>query len=173
MRKTLSVVITIILFSIVVVLLIYFVVVSDFSTKIAVGLSLLVSLLTLGINIISLVKDNASDVNRKLTEVYSPIHAMIVGVNSKFPRERNLQLTVGAFVKASLIDSNKISAVFDQHVDELGDDNLRMWLAIKEEIKEKNGFWLGRDRQKWFDKLEAEYNRLSNRLKLWHRLLFR
>jgi hypothetical protein len=96
-----------------------------------------------------------------LIEVYSPIHAMIVRVNKEIPRETALQLTVGAWVKASLIDSGNISAVFNQHNDKLRNRDLEMWLEIEKEIKEEKGFFLGKDRQKWFDELEAEYNRLT------------
>jgi hypothetical protein len=99
--------------------------------------------------------------DRKLTEVYSPIHAMIAAVNSEIPRGSVLQLTVGAWVKASLVDFNNISAVFNQHVHELRDKDLEMWLKIEKEIKQRGGFYLGKDRQEWFDELEAEYNRLT------------
>jgi hypothetical protein len=40
------------------------------------------------------------------------------------------------------------------------DKDLKMWIEIEKEIKTKNGFFLGQDHQKWFDELEAEYNRL-------------
>ena len=96
-----------------------------------------------------------------LIEVYSPIHAMIVRVNREIPRESALQLTVGMPVKASLIDSNSISAVFNQHNDKLRKKDLDMWLEIEKEIKARNCFFLGKDRQKWFDELETEYNRLT------------
>lgn len=96
----------------------------------------------------------------KLMEVYSPIHAMIVRVNREIPREVALNGTVGAWVRASLIDFKDISAVFNQHNDKLRKKDLDMWLEIEKEIKVRNGFWLNKDRQTWFDELEAEYNRL-------------
>lgn len=108
----------------------------------------------------SIVKTPSLFDRNKLIEVYSPIHAMIVRVNREIPRETALQLTAGAWVKASLIDFNNISAVFNQHIDKFRDKDLEMWLEIEKEIKERNGFFLGKDRQKWFDELEAEYNRL-------------
>jgi len=50
--------------------------------------------------------------------------------------------------------------VFNQNVHLLGDNNLKIRLEIEDEIKTKQGFYLGRDRQSWFDTLESEYNRL-------------
>ncbi|MGQ9460381.1 MAG: hypothetical protein ACUVRA_04025 [Candidatus Bathyarchaeaceae archaeon] len=99
--------------------------------------------------------------DNKLIEVYSPIHTMVVRVDREIPRETALQLTVGAWVKASLIDFNSISAIFNQHADKLRDKDLEMWLDIEKEIKEKNGFYLSKNRQEWFDELEAEYDRLT------------
>jgi hypothetical protein len=110
---------------------------------------------------ISIVKTPSLFEHNKLKEVYSPIHSMIVRVNKEIPREDALQLTVGGFVKASLIDLNSISAVFSQHAHELSDKDLEMWLEIEKQIKAKNGFFLGKDVQRWFDELEAEYNRLT------------
>jgi len=110
---------------------------------------------------IAMVKTQSLFGDNKLIEVYSPIHTMVVRVNREIPRETALQLTVGAWVKASLIDFNSISAVFNQHADKLRDKDLEMWLDIEKEIKEKNGFYLGKNRQEWFDELEAEYDRLT------------
>jgi len=98
-----------------------------------------------------------------LIEVYSPIHAMIVRVNTEVPRQQALQGSVGVLVRASLIDFNNISAVFNKHIDKFRDKDLKMWIDIENEIKAGNGFYLGRDRQEWFDELEAEYNRLKQR----------
>jgi len=97
----------------------------------------------------------------KLIEVYSPIHAMIVRVNREISREAALNLTVGAWMRASLTDFKDVSAVFNQSNDKLGNKDLDMWLEIEEEIKTRNGFWLNKNRQMWFDELEAEYNRLT------------
>ena len=58
------------------------------------------------------------------------------------------------------VDFN-ISSVFNQHTYEFRNKDLEMWLEIEKEIKERNGFFLGNDRQKWFDELEAEYNCLT------------
>jgi hypothetical protein len=102
----------------------------------------------------------------RLREIYSPIHAMIVRVNRKIPRETALQLTVGTWVNASLIDFDNVSAIFKRHSHELRNRDLEMWLEIEDEIKERKGFWLGGDRQKWFDELEAEYNHLTGALSL-------
>jgi hypothetical protein len=94
-----------------------------------------------------------------LIEVYSPIHAMIIRIYGEVPHSP--RDTVGSWVKKSLIDVNTISALFKQHVHELGDNNLKMWLEIEKDIEERNGFFLTIYRQKWFDELEAEYNRLT------------
>lgn len=101
------------------------------------------------------------NVNSKDMEVYSLIHTMIIRVNKQVPRETALQLTVGAWVDASLVDFEKISALFNQHSDKFRDEDLEMWLEIENEIKTKNGFFLDKDRQEWFDYLEAKYNRLK------------
>jgi len=101
------------------------------------------------------------NVDSKKSEVYSLIHTMIKRVNREVQRETALQLTAGAWVDASLIDFNKISALFNQHSDKFRDEDLEMWLEIEKEIKTKNGFFFGKDRQEWFDYLEAEYNRLK------------
>jgi hypothetical protein len=101
----------------------------------------------------------------KLIEVYSPIHAMIVRVNKKIPREKALGLTLGEWVQASLIDFDGITKVFNQHNDKLGKRDFDMWLEITKEIeqsKEPKGFFFGKRRQEWFDELEVEYNRLKS-----------
>lgn len=92
--------------------------------------------------------------------IYSPIHAMIVRINTEFPREQALQGSHGVWMRASLIDFNNISTVFNNHADKFRKKDLTMWIEIEKEIRAENGFWLGADRQKWFDELEAEYNRL-------------
>lgn len=95
----------------------------------------------------------------KLIEIYSPIHAMIIRIYGEVPHSP--RDTVGTWVEKSLIDVNIISALFKQHVHELGDNNLKMWLEIEKEIEKRNGFFLTIYRQKWFDALEIEYNRLT------------
>lgn len=94
---------------------------------------------------------------------YSPIHAMIVRLNSEVPPEKALQAQniVGYRLSASLIDFRNISAVFHQHNDKFRAKDLKMWIGIEEEIKIDNHFWLSNDRQMWFNELEAEYNRLK------------
>jgi hypothetical protein len=73
-------------------------------------------------------------------EVYSPIHSMIVRVNKKIPRETALKSIVGVWVDKSLMNFEKISALFDQHSDKFRDEDLKMWIDIEEEIKRgKNG----------------------------------
>jgi len=99
------------------------------------------------------------DISSKDLEVYSRIHTMIKRVNREVPRETALTLTAGAWVEASLMDFNSISALFNQHGDKFRDEDLEMWLEIEKEIKTRNGFSLGKDRQEWFDYLEAEYKR--------------
>lgn len=101
------------------------------------------------------------NVNSKKSEVYSLLHTMIKRVNREVPRKTALQLTTGAWVEASLMDFDSISALFNQHNDKFRDEDLEMWLEIENEIKTKNGFFLGKKRQKWFDYLEAKYNRLK------------
>jgi len=137
----------------------------DYSTGLALVLTALaISLLGWGFkpDITRLLK-HGKQKDKKLIEVYSPIHAMIVRVNSKLPRETALRLTVGAWMSTSLIgiDVDNISAIFNQHNDKFRDKDLKMWLAIEKEIKEQNGFWMAKDRQEWFDELETEYNRLT------------
>ena len=99
------------------------------------------------------------NVNSKDSEVYSLIHTMIKRVNREVPRETALQLTAGAWVDASLMDFDSISALFNQHSDKFRDEDLEIWLEIEKEIKTRNGFFLGKNRQEWFDYLEAEYKR--------------
>ena len=110
-------------------------------------------------------KKKTPNIAAHLIEVYSPIHAMIVRINNEIPREQALQGSVGVWVRATLIDFNNISAVFNQHIDKFRDKDLKMWIDIEKEIKAGNGFYLGNDRQKWFDELETEYNRLKKQTK--------
>jgi hypothetical protein len=175
MRKPLSVLVALILFSLVGYLLYSGGVnLLDFSTGIALlsaGLAIAVLWWGLRPDIMRWLKKkppvnqvaHGDDLlNKKLIEVYSPIHAMIVRVNKEIPRTTDLQLSsVGVWVNASLIDFNNISTVFNQHNDKLRNRDLEMWLEIEKEIKRGNGFFLGADRKKWFDELEAEYNRLK------------
>jgi len=99
------------------------------------------------------------NVDSKKSEVYSLIHTMIKRINREVPRETALQLTAGAWVNASLMDFDKISALFNQHSNKFREEDLDMWLEIEKEIKTKNGFFLGKNRQEWFDYLDAEYKR--------------
>lgn len=104
--------------------------------------------------------------NRKLTEVHSSIHTMIVKINREIPRETALQSPlIDGWVKASLMDFSSISAVFDQHAHEFRAKDLDMWLEIEKEIEKLNGFYMNKRRQEWFDELEAEYNRLRKHYK--------
>ena len=98
---------------------------------------------------------------RSETAFYSPIHAMIVRINSEIPRKQALyaQNIVGYRLSASLINSREVSETFSQHSDKFSDKDLEIWKKIEEEIKRENHFYLGNDRQKWFDKLEAKYRR--------------
>lgn len=94
-------------------------------------------------------------------EVYSPIHAMIVKISKVIPPKAALRLTVGAWVSASLMNFDYISAIFNQHCDKFRRGDLEIWLEIEKEIREKGGFYVGQREQEWFDKLDAEYNRLK------------
>lgn len=151
--------------------------IQQFTTQLAVGLCLLIPVVLFWgfkpdiIRRIRKPVGPTTEDNRKLTEIYSPIHAMIVAINNTIPREEALRMTLGYFVNVKVfrqkmlpIDFDKISAIFNQHVHELGDNNLKMWLELEKDIKEQGGFFLRKDRQEWFDELEAEYNRLTKRL---------
>jgi hypothetical protein len=93
-------------------------------------------------------------------QVYSQLHTIIFRINRAIPRETALRMTVGGYIQASTIDYNSISTVFNQHSAKFRARDVDMWLDIEKEINSKNGFFLGRNRQLWFDELEAEYNRL-------------
>ena len=105
------------------------------------------------------------DTETEKLAAYAPIHTIIVRVNNEIPREQALQGSVGTWVRASLIDFNNISAVFNKHIDKFRDKDLKMWIDIEKEIKAGNGFYLGRDRQEWFDELDVEYKRLKEHKK--------
>jgi hypothetical protein len=92
--------------------------------------------------------------------VYSQIHTMIHQINKVIPRETALQMTVGGFVKASMMDYDTISTLFTQHSDKFRAKDADIWLDIEQEIRSKDGFFLGRDRQLWFDELENFYQRV-------------
>jgi len=109
---------------------------------------------------ISISMNSKEKVTSKDLEVYSVIHSMIVRINKKVSRKVALQLTgVGAWVEASGIDFNSISKLFNQHMDIFREEDLQMWLDIEDELKTRNSFYLNKDRQEWFDYLEAEYKR--------------
>jgi hypothetical protein len=91
---------------------------------------------------------------------YSQIHTMILRINRIIPRENALQFTTEGFVKASSIDHETISSIFNQHSDKFQSKDVEMWLDIEQQIHEIGGFYVGKDRQLWFDEMEAEYNRL-------------
>lgn len=92
-------------------------------------------------------------------QVYSQLHTMLLRINRAIPRETARRMTVGGYIQASTIDYNTISTVFNQHSAKFRARDVDMWLDIEKEINSKNGFFLGRDRQRWFDELEAEYHR--------------
>jgi hypothetical protein len=96
------------------------------------------------------------------TDFYSPIHAMIVRVNNKVPRQLALQRTVGSWVNVNElnIDYRLISETFTKNMNKFRDEDLKKWVAIEEQIKANvngGGFFLGNDVQEWFDDLESRY----------------
>jgi hypothetical protein len=96
--------------------------------------------------------------------VYSQIHTMILRINRIIPRESALQFTTGGFVKASSLDHETISSMFNQHSDKFQAKDVEMWLDIEQQIQEIGGFYVSKDRQLWFDEMEAEYNRLREQV---------
>lgn len=96
---------------------------------------------------------------KKLTEVYSPIHAMIIAINNVVPRERALQITVGivVLVPAELIDFDSLSLIFKRYAHVLGNHHLRQWLSIERDWVRLHGFVINKERQEWLDELESEY----------------
>jgi hypothetical protein len=94
---------------------------------------------------------------------YSPIHAMIVRVNSNISHERASEWTLGKWVNVRLfkIDYPRVTEAFTQYSTKFKDEDLKMWAEIEEEIESAvngGGFYLTNDRLKWFDDLEARYN---------------
>ena len=100
---------------------------------------------------------------REKMRVYSAIHAMIVKINTKIPRERALRLTVGEWMRDPSInfDFYSILALVKQHSDKFSKEDLEMCFKIEKEILEKGSFFVGQEEQTWFDKLDAEYDRLK------------
>ena len=108
-----------------------------------------------------LLKKKADKIKIEPLGFYSPIHTLIVRVNNQVPRYKALypQNKVGYRLDSSSIDVSKISATISQNMggDGFTDKDLEMWIEIEEEIKRDNHFYLGNDRQKWFDELEAKF----------------
>ena len=102
--------------------------------------------------------------DKKLEEIYSPIHAMVVAINNKIPREEALKLTVGIRLSSSLIEVAKLSTIFRKYAHVLGNDHLKKWLKIEDQMDHPSGFWFGGDEQKWLDELEVEYQKLVKEL---------
>ncbi len=101
---------------------------------------------------------------RKENDFYSPIHAMIVRVNNKVPRQSALRWTVGCRVNVTAlgIDYRIISETFTKNMTKFKDEDLKKWIDIEEQITayvNGGGFFLGRDVQEWFDDLENRYNK--------------
>jgi hypothetical protein len=89
---------------------------------------------------------------------YSPIHSMIVRINKEFPRQKALDMSIGGWISASLINYQSVSETFDKNSAKFSVDDLKMWIDLEKEIKSRNGFFLGKNLQKWFDTLESKYN---------------
>jgi len=98
---------------------------------------------------------------KRLTQVYSPIHAMIIAINNEVPREKALHMTVerAAMVPAKLIDFNRLSLIFKGYAHVLGNRHLQQWLSIERERDALGAFYMNKQRQEWLDELESEYQR--------------
>ena len=120
-------------------------------------------------------KEEYTFLDKKLTDIYSPIHAMIVAVDKDMSRAGQI---IGGFMSATSIDVARLSTIFRDHGHDLGNHHLQMWLAIEKEIGESvspipipglgvhtmPGFSMNKERRMWFDDLEAEYQRLVKEL---------
>jgi hypothetical protein len=105
--------------------------------------------------------------NAEKLRVLSPIHMMIMAIERVSPREASLGpnagVGTGRFVSRNAIPNlNDVRSVFSKYADVLGDHHMNEWLNLEKQIKEKrDGFWVGRRQWKWFDELEAEYERIN------------
>jgi len=104
------------------------------------------------------------EIENRLREVYSPVHALIMRVKQYTPSETARQLGIGNFVPASIVPAlADVSRAFQHH--DLENRHLNKWLELEAEIKRRGGFYLTRDRQAWFDELEADYQQQVSELK--------
>ena len=106
-------------------------------------------------------RDKIED-KKENADFYSPIHAMIVRINSKVSRQLALQGTVGVWVNAKDvgIDYQIIAETFSQNMTKFKNEDLKKWIEIEQQIKayvNGGGFFVGRDTQEWFDDLESRY----------------
>lgn len=108
--------------------------------------------------------------DKKLGEIYSPIHSMIVTIDNEVSRPAAI---VGeGFVSADLLDMKRLSEIFRQYAHELGNHHLEMWLSIEKEINEfpsgvpikRGAFRMNKKRSDWLDQLDVEYQKLVKEL---------
>lgn len=107
--------------------------------------------------------------DKRLKEIYSPIHVAIVGVRNQL---RVQGTTTGQLLYVGIApDYEGLSQIFRQYVHVLGDHHLTMWLSIEKEIRANTmtkgvgGFFLDKARQTWLDELDTEYENLVKELK--------
>lgn len=106
-------------------------------------------------------QDEIVALDKKLTEIYSPIHAMIVAVKRHLPTEPRQDLKEPWILTSVIPNYQQVSKIFVEHSHDLGNHNLEMWLRVDEANKATGkGFFVSKDTQAWFDALEAEYQRL-------------
>jgi len=108
--------------------------------------------------------EDKREIESKLREVYSPIHAMIMTVKQYIPSETARRLSLGGFVPGSMVSNlAEVSRAFQHH--DLENRHLKKWLELEAEIKQRGGFYINKDRQAWFDELDAAYQRQVAELK--------
>lgn len=112
-------------------------------------------------------EDKRKELDTKLTEIYSPIHAMVLAIKRNAPSRQPNERT---FVMAEHIANlAQVQEIFQKHGHDLGNHHLETWLQLERQIahgeRGLRGFYLDAEWQQWFDELETEYHRRVAELK--------
>lgn len=110
-------------------------------------------------------ENRKKEVQRQLTEVFSPIHGTVMRLNQYVNLgDVALQPSQGALVPVQTIDNwNKVAEILSNHAHDIGEERFQKWLSFRLVRNARGDLCIPIDGSwaNWFLSLEADYQRLS------------
>ena len=114
-------------------------------------------------------ENRKKELQRQLTEVFSPLHYVITRISEKVNLENWAAYQTFDVVLVSVENIgnwNKVVDILNNHAHDIGDERFKKWLTFKL-VRDTSGklcFGVDRYWAKWLVSLEADYQRLSKEL---------